>query len=456
MTVTGAPGRGNLLVDFYDQLPGVIAQCVPDPRPVTEPGAFHPGYALPELDDELVRFFAVAGVRWQPVGEYHGHPVTLLDLTANPGTHTTKTYASLLIVARAVRHIRDTGRSVLIVSPTSANKGVALRDAVLRALDAGLVTPEQLRVVIVAPGSGRAKLRASRLSRDPWLRRLNPMLLCTAAEPEAVKALAREFVADYAGKLHASEHSVDTWFSLDLTNYLIADSARALFEQRVAPVGPGEKRLHAHAVSSAYGLLGYHAGRELLERRGVVSPDSRAASLLVQHLATPDMVLALRQGAPSQWRLPEYHSDPATGLLRRSGDDQHFPAVTYALDEVLDPTFYTHRPVTATAMNEIIAQHGGDGIVVSLAECVARYPYLRHWLADALPTLPADLRTLREWSTVMALTGVTNAVDRRLLPAGQPIVVHGTGCYSDADFELLGPEAITEVSTVDDIATAVG
>ncbi len=456
MTMIGSPVRGNLLVDHYDELPAVIAQTVPDPRPVAEPGAFHPGYALPELDDDLVRFFAAAGVAWRPVGEYAGHPVSLLDLTVNPGTHTTKTYASLLIVARAVRHIRDTGRSVLIVSPTSANKGVALRDAVLRALDAGLVAPEQLRVVIVAPASGRAKLRASRLSSDPQLRRLNPMLLCPAGPPEAVKALAREFVTEYAGKLHAAEHSVDTWFSLDLANYLIADAARALFEQRVAPVRPGEQRLHAHAVSSAFGLLGYHAGRELLERRGAVTPASRPASLLVQHLATPDMVLGLRQGDPQRWRLPDYALDPATGLLRQVGDDPHFPAVSYALDEVLDPTFYTHRPVTGPAMNQLIARYGGDGIVVSLAECIARYPYLRAWLGEALPRLPADLRTLREWSTVMALTGVTNAVDRGLLPPGQPIVVHGTGCYSDADFEPLCGDSITEVSTVDDIASAVG
>src|SRR5690242_4776434 len=128
---------GNLLIDYYDQLPEVIAQCVADPRPVTEPGAFHPGYELPPLDDALARFLAVAVARWQPVGEYRGHPVTLLDLTGNPGTGTTKTYASLLIVARAVAHIRRTGRPLLIVSPTSANKGVALRDAVLRAIDAG-------------------------------------------------------------------------------------------------------------------------------------------------------------------------------------------------------------------------------------------------------------------------------------------------------------------------------
>lgn len=456
MTMSEPEQAGNLLIDYYDQIPAVIAQCVPDAGPVDEPGSFSPGFALPELDDALLRFLAVAGVRWQPVGEYAGHPVTLLDLTGNPGTHTTKTYASLLIVARAVAHIRRTGRPLLIVSPTSANKGVALRDAVLRAIDAGLVEPEQLRIAVVAPHSGRAKLRASRLSADPVLHALNPMLVSTAKEPEAVKALARDFVREHAGALRA-DRGVDTWYSLDLHNYVIADAARALFEHRVAPVGPdAPPRWHAHAVSSAFGLLGYHTGRLLLERRGDVSPDTRAASLLVQHLATPDMVLALKYGpAAEDWRMPAYPLDPATGLYRRVGDDPHFPAVTWDPSEVLDPTFYTHRPVTSPAMNELIRAHGGDGIVVSLAECVARYPYLRSWLGAALPGLPADLRTLREWSTVMALTGVTNAVERGLVPAGREIVVHGTGCYSDADFEPLCSDAITEVSTVDDVAAAL-
>jgi hypothetical protein len=445
---------GNLLIDFYHRLPEVIAACVADPRPVDEPGAFSPGFALPELDDALARFFAVAGARWQPVGDYGGHPVTLLDLTGNPGTGTTKTYASLLIVARAVAHIRRTGRAVLIVTPTSANKGVALRDAVLRAIECGLVAPEQLRVAVVAPLSGRAKLRASRLSTDPALRALNPLLVSTAKEPEAVKTLARDFVREHAADL-AARRGVDTWFSLDLANYLVADAARALFEHRAAPADA--PRVHAHAVSSAFGLLGYHAGRGLLERAGEASPATRPASLLVQHLATPDMVLALRYGpAPQEWRMPAYPLDPVTGLYRQAGDDPRFPEVTYDPAEVLDPTFYTHRPATSAAMNEIIAGYGGDGIVVSLAECMARYPYLRSWLGAALPALPADPRTLREWSTVMALTGMAGAVDRGLLAPGRQIVVHHTGCYSDADFEPLCGDAVTEVADVAGIAEAVG
>lgn len=433
---------GNLLLDFYDRLPEVIAHQAPDPSPV--------GFALPELDEAVRAFFSVATARWQPVGEYRGHRVTLLDLTGNPGTHTTKTYASLLIVARAVEHIRRTGRSLVIVSPTSANKGVALRDAVLRALDAGLAEPEQLRVVTLAPQTGRHKLRASRLSTDPALRVLNPQLLYTGKEPEAVKAIAREYVREHAAPLRA--RGLDVWFSLELANYMVADAARAFFEQRVDPTGaPPRPRLHAHAVSSAFGLLGYHAGRSLLEATGEASVATRPASLLVQHLATPDMVLSLRAAAS----VPAYPLDPETGLYRQAGDDPHFPAVTYDPGEVLDPTFYTHSPVTSGPMNDIIARFGGDGLVVSLAECVARYPHLRTWLGAALPLLPADFRTLREWSTVMAFTGVTNAIDRGLVEPGRDVVVHGTGCYGDADLEPLCRDAMIEVADVADMAAAV-
>jgi hypothetical protein len=441
-TSTALPTRtGNLVLDFYDVLPDVVARCVPDPAPVHDPAAFTPGFALPELDDAVRAYFSVATARWQALPEYRGHRLTLLDLTTNPGTHTTKTYASLLIVARAVEHIRRTGRSILIFSPTSGNKGVALRDAVLRALDAGLATPEQLRIVTLAPATGRQKLRATRLSTDPRLRALNPQLVYSGEEPEAVKGLARAAVQDLP-----RAPGEDVWFSLDLANYMVADAARALFEQQVDPIDAATRpRLHAHAVSSAFGLIGYHAGRSLLEASGEASVRSRPANLLVQHLGAPDMVLSLRRGGA-----PNYTLDAATGLFRQD-DDPHFPAVTYDPAEVLDPTFYTHRPPTATTMNDLIARFGGDGIVVSLAECIKRYPALRGWLE-----LPADLRQLYEWSTVMAFTGVMNAIDRGLIEPGRDIVVHGTGSYAAGMYEPLCGDALVGVGDVADIVRAVG
>jgi hypothetical protein len=266
----------------------------------------------------------------------------------------------------------------MIVSPTSGNKGVALRDAVLRALDAGLATPEQLRVVILAPSDSLPKLRASRLSTDPELRALNPQLVYPGKEPEAVKALAREFVHDHAARLSAG--GLDVWFSLELANYMVADATRALFEHRVDPIE--RPRLHAHAVSSAFGLLGYHAGRELLEASGEARVDRRPASLLVQHLATPDMVLSLRFGSVDESRLSSYTMDASTGMYVRVGvttrGSRRSPT---ARAEVLDATFYTRRPVTSPGheSRSSAGSEGWGGRLRRLARgcAVARYPFLR-------------------------------------------------------------------------------
>jgi Family of unknown function (DUF6002) len=442
-------GLANLLVDFYELMPSAVAECVPDTAASKDGGEFSPGFALPELDERMLRFFAAGMAGWQRLGEYGGHRLALLDLTGNPGTRTTKTFASLLIVARAVEYIRRTGEPIVIFTPTSANKGTALRDAVLRAVDAGLVEPEQLRVVVLAPRSCESKLWSSRLSTDGTLRGLNPLLLYVGEEPEDVKALGREFVARHAAGLAAN-----VWFTLELRNYLVADTARAFFEQRVDPTDAPEAapRLHAHAVSSAFGLLGYHKGREVLEARGAASIRTRPASLLVQHLATPDMVINLRHGDFDRRHMPAY--TPQGGAYRQSSDPR-FPQLTYAVDEVLDPTFYTREPATSMAMNALIERFGGDGVVVSLAECVQRYPQVRSLLATSGCALPADFRTLREWSVVMAMTGVLNAIDRGLVEAGRDVVVHGSGRYGTADYRPLEQPAMTPVRTIEDIAAAV-
>jgi hypothetical protein len=166
------------------------------------------------------------------------------------------------------------------------------------------------------------------------------------------------------------------------------------------------------------------------------------------------MVLSLHHGGFSRDLAPEYAFNADTGLYEQ-GSDPHFPAATFDPEEVLDPTFYTHEPVTSPAMNALIGRHGGAGIVVSLYECLNRYPLLMRWLSDTGNPLPRDPRTLREWSLAMALTGVANALDRGLVPAGAEIVVHGTGSYGTGDYRPLDPLAIRRVTTPDDIADAV-
>jgi hypothetical protein len=449
-TVPAATSR-NLIVDYYEMVPAAVTRCGAGPGGAAGTPQFAPGFALPELADDVREFFAPATATWRTLGRYGGHPVQLLDLTGNPGTHTTKTFASLLIVARAVEHIRRTGEAICIFTPTSANKGIALRDAVGRALAAGLVKPDQLSVAVLAPAATRHKFRADRLAGDPALRSVNPLLRFVGATPEGVKALGRAFVDEYA-KLAHDQYGINLWYSLDLRNYLVADAARAAFEADVAPTAAAPPRWHAHAVSSAYGLLGYNLGRDVLEATGRADPADRPGFLLVQHLGTPDMVLNLRHGSFSRERLPAYRRDPAQGVWRQDADP-HYPAVTDDPAEVLDPTFYTHEPATSPAMNKLIRRFGGDGIVVSRSECLARYPLLREWFAGTARPLPADPGQLREWSLVMALTGVLNAIDRGIVPADREIVLHGSGCYSGTDYAEAEPDA--EVTTVEEIAAAV-
>jgi hypothetical protein len=448
-TDTGAITR-NLIVDYYDTIAAAAAGCGAEPAGAPGTPGFAPAFALPELSDDVRAFFGAATATWRGLGEYRGHRVSLMDLTGNPGTRTTKTFPSLVIVARAVEHVRRTGDRVCIVTPTSANKGVALRDAVGRAIAAGLVTAEQLRVVVLAPKSTAHKFRADALSDDPVLRAANPLLRYPGSDPEGVKALARAFVDAQAERAHR-EHGVALWFSLALPNYLVADAARAAFEAEVAPTGTAPPRWHAHAVSSAFGLLGYNLGRDVLEADGRADPADRPGFLLVQHLGTPDMVLNLRHGSFSREHLPPYRRDSAGGGWTQSGDPR-FPAVTDDPAEVLDPTFYTHRPATSPRMNALIERFGGDGVVVSRRECLDRYPLAAEWLAGSALELPADPAGLREWSLLMALTGVWNAIDRGLVPEDREIVVHGSGSYA-GDYPLC--PADTEVSTVDEMAAAV-
>ncbi|MFD5514947.1 DUF6002 family protein [Streptomyces sp. NPDC127066] len=447
--LASAVHTGNLITDFYDEIRQLSAATWPEPLR-DDPARFGVGGALPELTPAVRRYFAAAEVSWHEAGHHRDHRLMLLNLARNPGTNTTKTFASLLIVARAAEFVRRHGEPVVIFSPTSANKGTALRDALARAISCGLVEPEQLRVVVLAPGANAAKLRTDTLSADSRLARLNPVLTSDDPVAENVKALGRRFVDEYATTLHR-KHGRHLWYSLDLDNYLIADVGRALFENAVAPVDQADRqRTHAHAVSSAFGLLGYHFGRDLLERDGRSDPLRRPHSLLVQHLGTPDMVLHLRHGDFDRDRVPRYRPDPVTGEYRQHGDP-HFPFRTSDPREILDPTFYTRRPATADRMTGIIERHGGSGIVVSGLECRERYADLTPLLTGAGLRVPDDPSAVREWSLMMAFTGVLNAIDRGLVDPAHDVVVHGSGWYGDEDMTPLPRAATTAVSSADDI-----
>ncbi|QFR95902.1 DUF6002 family protein [Streptomyces tsukubensis] len=404
---------------------------------------FNPGPELPGMTSGIREFFSASGLHHASMGEYGGKRLALLNLALNPGTRTTKTFASLLTVARAVRFIQETGERVMILTPSSANKATAMRDAVLRALRLDLVTPEQLSVSVVIPQGSTSKLWDSELHRDPELQARNPVAVYPGTDPAGVKALARHVVDAYGSALKDAA-GVNLWYTLDLNNYMAADVVRAFVESELFP--PVAPRLHVHAVSSAYGLLGHAQGRALLDE-STREHTPRPRYFLVQHLGAPDMVLSLYHGGTSRDLVPAYRYDDMTGLFEQRTDPR-FPYLTADTSETLDTTFYTRNPPTSARMNELIHSHGGGGIVVSLHECLSRYAQVRALLRKARLELPADPRELREWSLVMAMTGLLNAVDRGLIDE-EDVLVHGSGCYSVHDYSVLPHTALHLVENGD-------
>jgi Family of unknown function (DUF6002) len=403
---------------------------------------FTPAFEIPEPSPALAEYFGVASPRFAELGAAHRSRLVLLDLMGNLATRTVKTLASLVIVARAVRHIETTSEPVMILTPSSANKATALRDAVLRAYTSGLADPAMLQILCVVPDAARPKMWSSALDREPEFAVRNPVCVLEPNHPEHVKTIAVQALADCEAELFA-RHGIRLWHTLDLANYKCADTVRAFAEQVALPQTPGVSRAHAHSVSSAFGLLGYHAGTALLPPMPVPPQ-----YFLVQHMATPDMVLSLHDMSP-----PGYRFDPVSGLYRQDRDPR-YPFTTFDLAENLEPTFYTRQPTTSSAMNEIIGRQGGGGIVVSLHECLGRYGEIRAMLSPAGVRLPTDPRALREWSLVMAMTGVLNAIDRRLLDVDE-VVVHGTGSYSVSDYAPIPDHALVPVAGLADLSRAI-
>ncbi|MEU0949477.1 DUF6002 family protein [Streptomyces canus] len=416
----------NALAHYYPQIQAALHALL-DGQDSGDGSDFSPGSQLPELTPAVREYLCVSEVAFESMPAYRGRSLSLLDLTRNPSTMTTKTFASLVMVARAVRFIQQTGQRITIITPSSANKAVALRDAVLRAINCGLVDADQLNVIVVVPSGSVHKLRSSELFTTPDLRARNPIAAYDGANPEVVKAIARGTVDRYRGPLER-ELKTNLWYTLKLENYLAGDVVRAWAEAEHFAPDASKDRLHVHAVSSAYGLLGHAYGRQAAAPRGEAPPHY----FLVQHLGAPDMVLSLYEGSDAG-RVPSYSRDPETGRYTQR-DNPRFPAVTFDPIEVLDTTFYSRRPATSSRMNALINTQGGGGIVVSLAECLERHAQVRDLLGDAGLLLPANPTSILEWSLSMAMTGLLNAIDRDLI-SEQDIVVHGSGSYSRNDFE---------------------
>lgn len=420
----------NALSRYYSYVEQALAKAETKRVKAKDPH-FSPGFSIPIMTEPLRKLFGASNLAMGHMGTYRGRTLWLLDLMQNPETRTTKTFGSLVIVARAIRYIRETDERVMIMTPSAANKATALRDAALRAIDLGLVTSRQLQTAVVVPTSAAPKLWSSRLASEGDLSRRNPVLMYPGQEREAVKPMTRQFIDSHEASL-LKKFGVRLWQSLHVDNYVVADVVRASFELEALGKGSEANRLHVHTVSSAYGLLGHYLGRSLLKD----SPNlgAKPRYLMVQHLETPDVVLDIHFGRVDKSDMPEYKYDTSVGVYQQN-DNPYFPTVTLDPSERLEPTFYTRQPPTLQAIRELISSTGGTGLVVSLHECLSRYAEVRALIAAAgMNRLPADPRKIREWALVMATVGVLNAIDRGLVDE-EEIVIHGSGCYSEDEFE---------------------
>lgn len=442
----------NAISHYYEGIVAAAAQLAETTGDVPT-DHFEPAWDLPPLSEQVNEFFGTSAISGSSAGEYCGHRLLFLDLTGNPGTRTTKTFGSSIIVARALQHITRTGEPVLLVTPSAANKAVALRDAVLRAYETRCASPDELRVTVVVPSSSLPKLWDSPLLHDPRLATANPIGVYGGPEREDVKKLTTAAVAAVAEDIRDST-GFRVWYTLDPKNYMLADVVRAFFENEMLGVGTGP-RWHAHTVSSAYGFLGHDFGRRILDGRPGGASAPEPSYLLVQHLETPDLVVNFHQDPAADYRVPEYSFDPVSGLYRQQAPvDRHFPETCYHPCERLERTFYTRRPATTPRVRELIGRRGGDGIVLSLPECLGRYQEVRMVLSSAgMTRLPEDPRKLHEWAMVMAVVGALTAIDRGLVPPWAELLVHGSGAYSEGEFDIPDRGRLRQVETAEDVAT---
>ncbi|MGI5351737.1 DUF6002 family protein [Streptomyces sp. CA-250714] len=452
---------GQPLTDHWDTV-RTLVRALHERTAAAEPGgaaedpaAFTPDGELPALDGQLRAYLAPASARVVRLPDYRGTRLHLLDLCRGPGAQAVQPGGALVTVARAVQHVRRTGQGVTLLAPSSGNRATALRAAVLRAQMCGLAGPDQVRVVSLVPACSRHKVADSALARHPQLRRRNPLVVYHGSEPGAVHELAAAYCRERASALRTGTGTA-LWYVHDPVEQQAMDALRAFVERDALGAAPAAGRVHAQAVATGSGLLGHRLGSTLVQPDGATEPSS-SRYLLVQQLHTPELVLHLLTGSFSRDGVPPYRYDRARRLHQQPPEsrDPHFPRTAHSLEEILEPTFFTRAPATAPATTALVRTHGGDGIVVSRYECLARYPSVRAMLRPAGIELPADPARLAEWSLVMTLTGVMNAVQRGLLTEPE-VVVHGTGSYSaDDDRAPVPDELVRYADSVDELHSVV-
>lgn len=108
----------SVIERYYD----LIVDSSSDFELISNDNDFEPSMRLPVLDTRMQSFLSVATAQFFELGLYRNIPLRLFDLRQNENTQTTKTFASTLIVARAIRHIQETGESILLFSLRPATK----------------------------------------------------------------------------------------------------------------------------------------------------------------------------------------------------------------------------------------------------------------------------------------------------------------------------------------------
>ncbi|AEX52506.1 hypothetical protein Rahaq2_2657 [Rahnella aquatilis CIP 78.65 = ATCC 33071] len=438
----------NSLAFYYNEIKEILLKGEYEFRQTVQNDDFNPGYELPPLDDRMVNFLNCSDVSWTEIDEYKNVNITILNMTKNKETQTTKIFASLIMVARVVAYINRSGKGVTIITPSSANKAMALREAVLRAISFKLVNPDKINIVSVIPANSIKKLRASGLNDDIYLNKSNPVLIFDGKK--TVKELVNDFNKRYGAEISASGRNI--WFTLTVENYIYADSLRAMIEMDFIKYFP--ERIQAHAVSSAYGLLGHNYGIKWLENK--IQRDLKEKYFLVQHLYNPDMVLDLYYDSFSRENVPEYSQE--SDCLYYQNKTPYFPYVTSDTQEMLDTTFYSLRPTTSKQMKEIIRNNGGGGIVVSEQECLLRHKEIKKLLESTSVDiiLPESFYDIYERSFSMVFTGVLNAIDRGLIKKYESVLLHATGLYCKGDYRCLDLETeIINVCSIEDINKVV-
>ena len=180
----------------------------------------------------------------------------------------------------------------------------------------GLVRPEQLNVVTIMPRASIAKLPRSALATTPCLAKHNPILIYDGESSARLKQFGQDVCNRLADRL-ATEVNTRLWYTLNLDNYQVADSARAYFEAEQLRSSTDTARgphVHVHSVSSGFGFIGYHLGRSVLVDVGATTWAENPGYFLVQHLSTPDMVLHATTGTFDRRHIPHYQYDPGSGL----------------------------------------------------------------------------------------------------------------------------------------------